>query len=313
MDSLARKAVIIKRPTRLAQLINRFNAQSQAKFYVEQMGGNFADYQAEDDTYRAALDLVVRSTEPFCRIHVIDWMQTSNFLFAPDDIVLTVGQDGLVVNSLKYLAGQPIIGFNSDPGRWDGSLAQFAPADCQSVVSATLEGRARQKLVTRALVTLSDKQQLLAVNDFFVGVASHASARYQISYGKRQEQHSSSGVIVSTPLGRSGWLKSVITGAQGIVGSIGAKAMKINPKNEGAWSDDSLYFAVREPFPSVNTGTDLVFGKIDAHNAMSIESKMGEKGIIFSDGMQSDFLNFNYSITASFGIAPEKGIVIVKQ
>ena len=312
MATLARKAVIIKRPTRLEQLVARFNTRSQAKFYIESMGGNFVDYESEDDTYRRALEEVMRSAEENCRIHLIDWMQTSNFLFAPDDMVLTVGQDGLVVNTLKYLAGQPIIGFNSDPGRWDGSLAQFAPGDCRTIVAATLEGSASQKKITRAIVSLSDKQQLLAVNDFFVGVANHSSARYMLHYGDKEEQHSSSGVIVSTPLGRSGWLKSVVTGAQGIVNSISSKAVKINPKGEGAWADNSLYFAVREPFPSVNTGTSMIFGRVNAEKGLRIESKMGERGIIFSDGMQSDFLNFNYSVTATFGISPEKGVVIVK-
>lgn len=34
------------------------------------------------------------------------------FLFEPDDIVLALGQDGLVANVAKYLDGQPVIGSN---------------------------------------------------------------------------------------------------------------------------------------------------------------------------------------------------------
>ena len=310
---LSRKAVIIQRPTRLAQLIVRFNTKSQAKFYIEHLGGNFADYETEDDTYRRSLDTVCQGAGMNCRVHLIDWKQTTNYLFGPDDIVLTVGQDGLVVNTLKYLKRQPILGFNSDPGRWDGSLAQFSPQEAQAMVESTLEGKAQVKEITRALVKLSDRQQLLAVNDFFLGVSDHGSARYIIHKGKQQEQQSSSGVIISTPLGRSGWLKSVITGAQGLVKGLGAKDLKIAAKGEGSWADESLHFAVREPFPSVNTGTSLVFGKITGTQGLSIESKMGERGIIFSDGIQSDALQFNYNITATFGVAPEKGVVVVKR
>ena len=34
------------------------------------------------------------------------------FLFEPDDLVVIVGQDGLVANVSKYLDGQPVVGIN---------------------------------------------------------------------------------------------------------------------------------------------------------------------------------------------------------
>src|SRR6266700_6241111 len=48
-----------------------------------------------------------------------------NFVFGPEDIVVALGQDGLVANTLKYLNGQPLVGVNPDPRRYDGQLLPF--------------------------------------------------------------------------------------------------------------------------------------------------------------------------------------------
>lgn len=53
---------------------------------------------------------------------MIDRSLLPNFLFGDDDIVVAIGQDGLVANTLKYLTEQVLIGVNPDPHRWDGIL-----------------------------------------------------------------------------------------------------------------------------------------------------------------------------------------------
>jgi len=312
MSEGSRKAVIVKRPTRLQQLITRFNTREQARFYIERLGGDFSDYEREHDTYLAALEELGHSAQSFCRTHILDWNQTTNYLFSPDDLVLTVGQDGLIVNTLKYLKDQAIIGFNSDPERWDGNLAQFRVSEAKQVIESALAGTAAIRKITKAIVRLSDKQELVAVNDFFLGVSDHSSARYSITQQGKTEQQSSSGLIVSTPLGRSGWMKSVITGATGVMNAMSKNKVKIQQGNANSWDDDKLFFAVREPFPSINSTTELVFGTIQNASPLVVESKMGERGIIFSDGVQSDFLHFNYSIQASISVASHKGLIVVR-
>jgi NAD kinase len=309
----ARKVVLIKKATRLDQLIARFNSVQQVKFYIEHIGGNFADYENEHSAYQKSLERVILLIEKTARIHVIDWLQLPNYQFNPDDVIATIGQDGLVVNALKYLDDQYVIGFNSDKSRWDGTLAQFSPNEAYVMIEKCLQDDVETKHITKGVVTLSDNQKLYAVNDFFIGVADHASARYQISYQEKQEMHSSSGVLVSTPLGRSAWMKSVISGAKGIMNGIQKTNINLIEKNQEDWSNDYLYFAVREPFPSVSSENNLVFGKISGKDEFSIESKMGENGIIFSDGIQSDFLGFNYSVKAAFSIAEKKGRIVIRE
>jgi NAD kinase len=312
MDRLSRKIVVVTRPTRLDQLIRRFNTTAQARFYIERLGGDFGDYEREHDCFSSALDAILDAAARVARVHHIDWAQTPNYQFAADDIVATVGQDGLIVNTLKYLDMQPIIGFNPERERWDGLLAQFACEEAQSALERALEGDLPERQVTKAVVRLSDSQTMVAVNDFFLGVSDHTSARYTLAYSGHEESQSSSGLIVSTPLGRSGWLQSIINGSSGIVGRMhGGKKLAVRAEGPRSWDDDCLYFAVREPYSSVSSGTDLVFGKLSPDTPLTVESKMGEKGIIFSDGMQSDYLEFNHSVRSTFTIAPAKGRVLV--
>ena len=67
-----------------------------------------------------------------------------------------------------------------------------------------------------AQATLSDGQTLLAFNDLFIGRRSHASAFYTIEHAGQREVHSSSGVIVSTGAGSTGWLSSCYNMARGL-------------------------------------------------------------------------------------------------
>ncbi len=57
------KLVVVTLKTRLEELIERFNTREQAKFYIEHMGLNFADYEREHDTYTTAVRLLRRQLE----------------------------------------------------------------------------------------------------------------------------------------------------------------------------------------------------------------------------------------------------------
>jgi len=306
------KIVVVRRPTRLDSLVAKFNTRRQAQFYIEHLGASFDDYEKEHDRYYAVLESLQIAAARLARIQDLEWKYLPNFLFGAEDLVVTVGQDGLIANTLKYLSSQVVIGINPDPGRWDGVLSQFSVEEAPAALETVLGGRAELREVTKARIRLSDGQTLLAVNDFFIGVKNHSSARYAITVDGQTEVQSSSGVIVSTPLGRSGWMKSVISGATGIFGKIAGRASKVEEVERERWDRDRLFFAVREPFPSVSTGNRLVFGAIRPDTEFKVESRMGENGLIFSDGIQEDFLDFNYSVVASVGLAETKGRIAVK-
>src|SRR6516162_9590091 len=134
------KIVVVTRKTRLEELVERFNTRKQAKFYIEHMGLDFSGYEQEHEVYAAALGLLKKELGEFGRkMQFIDWTYLPNFLFAPDDAVVTVGRDGLVVNTAKYLDGQAIVAVNPDPSRIDGVLLPFTPSKARGGVGRVLE------------------------------------------------------------------------------------------------------------------------------------------------------------------------------
>lgn len=306
-----RKIVLIVRATRLDELIARFNTVQQAQFYVEHLGADFADYLEEQRQYRAATREVETTLRAFGHLQRVDRTFLSNFIFGGNDIVVVLGQDGLVANTLKYLDGQHVLGVNPDPKRWDGVLLPFRPADLERVVPEEIAHRRSIKRVTMAKASLNTGAELYAVNDLFVGPRSHVSARYWLKVGEREERQSSSGIIVSTGLGSTGWLKSLYAGWSGAATSLGVKPPSRALNAAFPWDADFLRYFVREPFPSRITGTSLVTGRIPHHAPITVVSEMAENGVIFSDGIESDFLEFNAGTRATIGTAERQGLLVV--
>ncbi|MBN8247738.1 MAG: sugar kinase [Verrucomicrobia bacterium] len=307
------KIILVTRPTRVAELRRRFSTKMQAAFYVSRLGQDFSDYENEDGLYTAAVRTAVETLDTLGRVQPVDRSFLPNFVFGPEDVVVVLGQDGLVANTMKYLNGQPVIGVNPEPARWDGQLLPFRVMDLGKVVLEVIQRRRSAKPVTMAQARLNTGETLYAVNDLFVGPRSHTSARYLIEIGGEREAQSSSGVIISTGLGSTGWLKSLLTGASVIVQSQGTAKGKSRPppvKSEFAWDSNYLCFTVREPFPTRATGTRLVFGRVTSKSPLVIESQMPEHGVIFSDGIESDFLAFRSGVRATISPADRQGWLV---
>jgi NAD kinase len=304
------KIVLIVRRTRLDDLVARFNTEDQARFYVEHLGADFSDYQLEDRTYKHAVRETERILARHGRLQVVPRPFVSNFLFGPRDTVVALGQDGLVANVLKYLDGQRLLGVNPDPARWEGVLLPFRVPDLDALMPEVFGAKRPIRRVTMAEAKLNTGQVLLGVNDLFIGPRSHTSARYTIRTGDRSERHSSSGIIVSTGLGSTGWLRSIVAGATGIASALSGRPIKIDEKKAFAWDADYLYFSVREPWPSKTSSAHITFGKVTPKTPLVLVSHMPEDGVIFSDGIESDFLEFNAGTEATIHLAAKKGHLV---
>lgn len=296
------KVVVVTRKTRLAELVERFNTRAQAKFYIEHAGGDFAEYEAEDAAYRAALEHVRRDVEIGLKVQVLDRALVPTYTFLPADVIVTLGQDGLVANTAKYAAGQPIIAVNPDRERFDGVLLPFLPGDTRRVLGATVEGRRAVRAVTLAEARLKDGQRLLAFNELFVGARTHVSARYRLRWKSSEELQSSSGVLVATGAGSTGWLSSVYQMVSGIAAWTGAP---FTAPARMDWDDRRLVFVVREPFVSRHSTAKIVTDLIVPGQRLEIESTMPSGGVIFSDGIEADFLAFDSGAIASIGAAKD--------
>jgi NAD kinase len=328
------KIVLVTRETRLAGLRKRFATKSQAKFYVaraleadktrealaagapvlhEELRAaaeeEFHEYEEEQQFYDESLTRLRADLEELGPpVQIVERAFLPHLVFGPNDIVVTVGQDGLVANVAKYALRLPIVAVNPDPKRIDGVLLPFGVDRARAAVRRVLDGTARTRSVTMAQAILPAGQRILAFNDLFIGAQSHVSARYRIRYAGRSEPQSSSGVIVSTGAGSTGWLSSIFNMNAGLCRlsrSAGTPPVRMK------WEDPRLMFVVREPFVSKNSGASVVAGMIEPAAELIVESLMATGGVIFSDGVESDFLAFNSGTVARIRAASEQARLVI--
>jgi len=287
--SLAR-VVIVTRKSPFELLLEKQGTRTQAEFYLKTRGQNMADYESAHERFVAGLEEVLRQLPVVRRRVRIDRTQLDRFIFAPDDIVVFVGQDGLVANAAKYLRGQLAIGINPDPARYEGILVPNAPATLSALLAFADAGAKRSGFVIEERTMVEglreDGQVLLALNEVYVGHRTHQSSRYRVRFHDKTERHSSSGVIISTGTGATGWTRSISTPLK-------------DPPQLPLPSDPMLVFFVREAWPSVATGTEITKGIIAADQTLTLESDLPEDGVAFGDGIEADSLDFlsGHSIT----------------
>lgn len=295
-------AIIVKNKTRLESLIERFNTKAQAQFYIESSGGNFREYVEEHERFYQSFMEVQTRLSKVIKNKVVEKEFVPSYIFSEKNLIIVIGQDGLVANVAKYSKHIPIIAINPDEERYDGVLLPFTAKNFLNGVNAVINESYRIKKMKFAEAVLNDGQKLLAVNDLFIGISSHSSARYKIMLNGKEEVHSSSGIIVSTKTGSTGWLSSIFNMAYGILGS---KKLGYPTMNE-----EDLYFAVREPFKSIRTQTEICGGKLKKGNKLILESLMPNNGFIFSDGIEQDFLQFNSGAMAEIKLSDEEAVLV---
>lgn len=274
------RLVLVTRPTPLDLLVDRHGTYGQARFYLQSRGEDIAWAEEAHERFAASLARVHSAIPSDERRVRLDRADLPTFLFAPDDVVLVVGQDGLVPNVAKYLDGQLTIGINPDPERYDGVLCAHAPGALPALLHwlSVRDAGFRIERRTMALAEREDGQRLLALNEVFVGHRSHQSARYRLRAGGQHERQSSSGVICATGTGSTGWAKSIAR----------QRLLDVSIAPEEA----RLAWLVREPFPSVSTDTDLDVGFLGPDESLELTSEMGDGGVVFADGIEADYLEF---------------------
>jgi NAD kinase len=288
MSALAPRAVFVIRESDYEALVARHATRGQARFFLEMRGQKLEELEARHLRFLDALKTARAAVPATWRQALVQRPDLDRFLFADGDIVVAVGQDGLIANTAKYVRGQPVIGVNPMPDLYDGVLARFAPADVKRALPALAAKEMALERRTMVEAGLDSGETLTALNELFVGHGSHQSARYLLKADGREERQSSSGLIVASGTGATGWARSIMeaTGAR----------IAISPEER------ALAYFVREPFPSRATGTLLRSGKL-ADGALAVRSEMNTGGVIFADGMERDFLPFDWGKIATLKVS----------
>ena len=296
------KLVLVTRATPLQEAKARFGTREQARFVMERARvGAFASVQSYQEGFEKARETILRAVPPDVKVQEVDREFLPNYVFGPNDLVATLGPDGLVVNVAKYLSGQPVVAFNPDPATIDGVLVPFVASQAGGLFRQ--RGFALRRL-TMARVALADGQEMHAVNDLFIGQRTHVSARYRLAFGEAAEDQSSSGIVVSTGAGSTGWYRSLVTGAAELTDAE-------VPDYRWDAEAEELRFTVREPFVSRASSAGIVHGRLTQGATLEIASAMPQGGAIFSDGVEEDFLPFDAGAVATVSVAGRRVNLVV--
>lgn len=287
------RVVVVGRPTEYAALLARHGTREQARFFLQTRGRSMDEAVARDAAQNEALATIAVSIPGDWRRARLDRHDLDRFLFEPGDIVVTVGQSGLVANVAKYLDGQPVIGIDPDPGRDGAVLARHLPQDAGLLLRAVAAGRAVLEERTMVEASLDDGQRVLALNEVFLGHRSHQSARYLIRCPLGSEHQSSSGIVVTTGTGATGWGRSI--------GLERHTTLQLPSPEE-----PRIAFFVREAWPSPSFGITLTEGLISGTETLDVISELEDGGAIFGDGIESDRVEFGWGVQASVKVASER-------
>jgi hypothetical protein len=287
------RIVIVSRSTEYAALLARHGTREQARFFLETRGRSMDEVEERDAAQQRALVAVTSAIPADWRRARVERSDLDRFLFEPPDVVVTVGPSGLVANVAKYLDGQPVVGVNPDPARDGALLARVSVADAADLIRAAARGGAAIDERTMVEAALDDGQRVLALNEVFLGHRSHQSARYLIRCPGGEEHQSSSGIVVTTGTGATGWGRSISL----------ERGSALALPSPGA---PQLAWFVREAWPSPSFGVSVTEGLLDAGESIAVVSELDEGGVVFGDGIESDRVDFGWGVQATVRVARER-------
>lgn len=286
------RIVIVTKPSRLEELRLKHLTEGAAAFVLETRGQSIETYRQEEAAYEAALAEVRRQIPSEIPTTSVSREDLPNFLFRDNDLIIVCGPDGLFANLAKYLGNQSVITVNPDQKTVAGALMLFAPTQVGATIAKVIAKTHKSERLPFVKAVIDNDEIIWGINDIFIGRKDHVSARYLIDHNGQSESQSSSGIIVSTGIGSTGWMRSVAAMVSGLCGG-GHHRLSTLPYP----SDEELVFVVREPFPSPNTGTKIVTGRITTGGSLSVSSSMAEGGYIFSDGVIEKAVEWNSGST----------------
>lgn len=291
--ALAPRAVVVHRRTEYDELLAHHGTRGQAEFFLRSRDRDITEVDARHAAIQQALQAVAAAIPADWRRGTVERADLARFLFAPDDVIIVVGQDGLVANTAKYLSGQTVIGINPEPDINPGVLVPHPVETCAAVLASAAAGTARLEPRTMVQAITDDGQQLLALNEIYLGHPSHQSARYRIvDTTGESERQSSSGILIGTGTGATGWCRSIWQERR--------SALQLP-----APTDTDLCWFVREAWPSPATGTSHTEGALAHDQGLQVLCET-DGLVLFGDGIETDRITLAWGQAVTIRAAPQR-------
>jgi hypothetical protein len=283
--TLTTRAVLVHRRTEFDELLWRHGTRGQAAFFLRSRHQVIEEVEERHQAVKTAIAEVSAAIPADWRRGVVERADLPRFGFEHEDVVIAVGQDGLVANLAKYLDGQLVIGINPEPGRNPGVLVPHPPSSAGQLLRSTRQ----DTRLTMVQADTDDGQRLTALNELYIGQATHQTARYTLTAPDGHlEMQASSGLIVSTGTGATGWCRSTWLERRSSLALPGPAERRL------AWF-------VREAWPSPATGTARTEGELTAGQALTLTAE-SDQLVIFGDGIEADAIELGWGQAASISL-----------
>jgi len=286
------RIVVVTKPTPLDELVAKHHTEGMVRFVLEQEGEAAEPYFREHAAYAASLAEVARQIPSDIPVAYVKRQDLPHFLFREKDFVVAVGPDGLFANLAQYVADQPILGVN--PGVFGaGTLMLFKAREVGPILNLAQKGEVNTESLPLARAEVGGKV-LWGVNDIYIGRKDKVSSRYELSFDGQTELQSSDGILISTGIGSTGWLRAVRTMLENLMEEPDTPHLLSESPQA---SDEELVFVVMNPFPLAGE-VKLVTGRIVPGVECTVRSRMPRGGYLFSDGIVEKGLEFPAGATA---------------
>ncbi|MDZ4834057.1 MAG: NAD(+)/NADH kinase [Candidatus Melainabacteria bacterium] len=211
--------------------------------------------------------------------HVVDTLHDRNidarcvarepgehFDVGDEELIVTVGGDGTFLDASHSVRGKvPMLGVNSAPNSSFGHFCLTDRSGFADVLDSILSGVRKPFPLLRLQLSIDcEAVDVPVLNEILVSHSCPAgTARYKLEVGGATAEHKSSGLIVSTPSGSTGFMRS----AGGPIADI---------------TDQTFAWWVDKPFRTPSERFPLRGGEV-SDNRMVVTSGMFE-GQIYIDG-----------------------------
>ena len=270
------------RPTEYGDLLARHGTREQARFFLAQRGRALADIEERHAHQEVRARVLGGDPARLARARRSQRADLDRFLFAAEDIVVVLGQDGLVANVAKYLDGQPVHrrepGARALPRRAGAPRARGAGDLCADRGRGPRGLRAAHDGARAASTTVRSCSRSTRSSSATAATSRPATGSPSTS---ATEHQSSSGLIVATGTGATGWAMSI-------------DRERAQPLDLPLPTDPAAGVVRARGVAEPGDRDELTGGLLADGAALEVASELDDDGVVFGDGIETDRLELDW-------------------